>query len=114
MKLRYKVLGLSGLLLAVFLYGRYAKPKTTSPGPLPAGDTEQIIVDPGSDRLTIRRPGKLDQHLTLPDRPSTFDVNKNGTVKVTSQQFGLEHQLFVGGLLADKAHFGLGVDGLYW
>jgi hypothetical protein len=117
MKLRYKILAILSVLLGVYLWGRHGKstvPQSHSPAVLPAGDTEQIIVDPGSDSLIIRHPGKPDQHLTLPDRPSVFDVKANGTVKVTSQQFGFEHHLFLSGLLADKAHFGLGVDGMYW
>jgi len=110
MKLRYKLGIIVTALLAAFLYGRCAKPKTTGPGILPKDDKEQIIVDPDHNSLIIRRPMKPDQHLTLPDRPSTFDIKNDGTVKVTSAQMGWEEHPFIGGMISDQFRFAAGSD----
>lgn len=114
MKLRYKLgILVSGLLVA-FLYGRCAKPKTTSPGILPKDDTERITVNPETHKLIIQRPGQKPQTLTLPDQTSTFDVKQNGTVKVSSKQFGFEEHPFVGYAVSDIGRFVAGSDLTYY
>lgn len=80
---------------------------------LPPNDAEQLIVDPRSHTITIKRPGKTTV-THLPDRPTVVDIQKDGTVKVTASQYGLEHRLFLGAGYSDALRFGLGMDGLYW
>jgi hypothetical protein len=113
-RLRYKLGLLATIVLWAFLQGRScAKPKPKSPAVLPANDTEQITVDPSRHIISILTPaGRRTE--TLPDRPSTIDVRKDGTVKVTSSQMGLERHWFVGVVGADHARVGVGVDGLYF
>lgn len=117
MRFRYKL----GLVVAVlgitFGLGRCQRktggPNLSIPTALPPNDLEQIQVDPSTHQLIITT--KIGSHIvTLPDRTSTIDVLKNGTVKVTSPQFGLEHHMFIGLLGSDHARLGVGVDALYW
>jgi hypothetical protein len=116
MKLRYKILGVAVLLSTVFLFGRCNRTPAavTRPTVLPNNDKEQIIVNPSNDTLEILQSGQKPQILTLPDTLTTVDIHKDGSVKVTSPQFGLEHHLFVAGLASNKLRLGVGVDGLYY
>lgn len=116
MKLRYKLIAIAAILGAVFMWGRHSKtslqsPKT--PAVLPANDREQIIVNPDNHTLTIVKPTG-NEVLHLPDRTSTIDIKKDGTVSVTSPQFGMEHKVFIGGVFSDYARVGVGLDGFYW
>jgi hypothetical protein len=117
MRLRYKI-GLIVLVLgSAFLLGRCGRKQpgnNTSPTVLPANDAEQITVDPSTHQLTILRPGGQRIVETLPDRPSTIDILKNGTVNVTSKQFGLEHHMFIGIVGSDHARIGVGLDAFYY
>ena len=115
-KLRYKIVSVLLVLVGVFLYGRCGGPKQKSPTiqpVLPSNDTEQIRVNPETHQLIIVT-SKGTQTVTLPDRTSTIDVLKNGTVTVTSPQFGFEHHLFVGLVGSEHVRFGAGMDGLYF
>lgn len=80
---------------------------------LPPQDTEQITVDPSSHKLTIKTKTGY-KTVTLPDHVSTIDVHKDGTVQVTSPQFGLEHHMFVGLVGSDHIRLGAGADLFYW
>ena len=80
---------------------------------LPSNDVEQIRVNPDIHKLIIIST-KGTRTVTLPDRMSTIDVLKNGTVKVTSPQIGLEHHLFLGIVGADHARIGVGEDIFYF
>ncbi len=118
MRLRYK-LGLVLVVLGVtFGLGRCKRtetngPKSSAPAVLPVNDIEQIRVDPSTHQLIILT-NKGTQTVTLPDRISTIDVHKDGTVQVTSPQFGFEHHLFIGLVGSEHVRLGVGVDGLYW
>jgi hypothetical protein len=113
MKFRYKLGLFVTICIYVFFLGRgCAKPKPPIRA-LPSGETERIIVDPGSHTITIQTPSGLKTE-TLPDRPSIFDVQSNGTVKLTVKQFGLEHHVFAGAVLSDSARLGVGIDGIYY
>jgi|ERR1700690_131053 len=116
MKLRYKLLGLATLMCFLgYLIHRFPKGiiSPSKPYVLPAQDKEQIIVDPVKHQLIIVRPGKT-TITTLPDRRSTIDVKKDGSVTVTAPQFGFEARPFVGAFYSDKLRFGGGLDGLYY
>ena len=117
MKLRYKI-GLIALVLgSVFALGRCGGRSTDHkailPAVLPVNDSEQITVDPSTHQLIVLRPGKRIVE-TLPDRPSTIDIHKDGQVIVTSKQIGLEHHMFVGILGADHVRIGAGLDAFYY
>ena len=117
MRLRYKIGGIVIILGSVFLFGRCGGrttgPKSTLPTVLPPNDIEQISVNPDTHQLVIQT-AKGIQTITLPDRTSTIDVLKNGTVKVTSPQMGLEHHIFAGAVLSDHARIGIGMDAFYY
>jgi hypothetical protein len=113
MCLRYKIGGVVAVLLGVFLYGRYGRPKPVVPNILPPGDTEQIIVDPVHHNLIITTPQGT-QTISLPDHPSVIDVHHDGTVKVTSPQYGFQIRPFAGVYYSDALRFGGGVDLGYW
>lgn len=114
MRLRFKVGLIAAIALWAFLQGRgCAKQKSAAPAVLPPNDTEQIVVDPSRHTISmLTRTGR--KTVTLPDRPSTIDVLKDGQVKVTSQQIGFEHHLFIAALGADHARLGFGMDGWYF
>lgn len=113
-------------LAALFLLGLYlllrvrsggargTLSRPASPGAvLPKDDNEQIIVDPHLHTLIITRPtGTTVTH--LPDHATVIDVRKDGTVGVTSPQWGLERRLFAGAYMSDKFRLALGMDGLYF
>jgi hypothetical protein len=80
---------------------------------LPPQDTEQITVDPSSHKLTIKTKTGY-KILTLPDRVSTIDVHKDGTVNVTSPQLGFQHHMFLGVVGSDHIRLGAGADLFYW
>ena len=118
MKLRYKIVTFFVILVSVFLYGRCSNPKITHPGysgapVLPVADTEQIKFNPDNHTLQILTSSGL-KTVTLPDRTSTIDIQKNGIVKVTAPQFGFEHHMFVGITGSDKVRLSVGMDGLYY
>lgn len=114
MSLRYKIGSVLAVLFGVFLWGRCGHRRAPIiPRMLPPNDLEQIIVDPNRHTLVIMRPTGT-QTLTLPDRQSIIDLRKNGTIDVTSKQFGLEHHLFVGITGSDHARVAVGIDGFYW
>jgi hypothetical protein len=113
MKLRYKLLGGVALCAWLLLAMKGCFDPKPTPGPLPKNDNEQIIVDPNSHHLTIVTAAGP-RVITLPDRPSTIDLLKNGDVKITSAQFGFEHHVFAGAVLSDSARLGIGMDGVYY
>lgn len=117
MNFRYKVGLVVFVLGSVFALGRCGGrstgPKATLPAVLPSNDKEQIIVDPSRHRLTIVRPDKT-QVLTLPDHPSVIDIHKDGSVYVTSPQFGFERRFFAGLQGSDAFRVAAGIDGVYW
>jgi len=116
MKLRYKIVAVFAVLAGVFLYGRCGGPKQKSPSiqpVLPSADTEQIRVDPSTHQLIIVSPEGT-KTVTLPDKISTIDVLKDGSVKVTSPQMGFQLRPFVGAYYSDAMRFGLGADLGYW
>lgn len=108
-------------LLALFLYirvryGAYNEAKASVPGTvavLPQNDKEQILIDPVKHSLIIVKPTG-NETLTLPDHQSTIDIHKDGTVSVTSPQYGLEHRLFLGVQGSDKFRLAAGMDAYYF
>src|ERR1700690_986871 len=111
-KLRYKITILSVLLLSVFLYGRCNKAKPVVK-PLPLEDKEQIVIDPVKHKLIVITPSGP-KVSTLPDRESTIDIKKDGTIKVTSSQLGIEARPFAGIFYSNGLRYGAGVDGFYF
>lgn len=115
-RLRYKILGIVGILLSVFLWGRCGRNRDTvhkTPVALPPNETERITVDPSGHRLTITTPVGT-RTLALPDRASTIDVSKDGSARVTAQQLGFERRLFGGIHASDKFRVAAGVDMWYF
>lgn len=116
---RYALLaGLLGLvLLALYLFMRirYGKPSVaTAPVTvLPKEDKEQILIDPVKHTLIIVKPTG-NETLTLPDHPSTVDIRKDGTVKITSPQWGLERRFFFGAQGSSAFRLAAGLDGAYF
>lgn len=87
---------------------------------LPTNDTERIIVDPRKHTLTVVKenltPGGKPSvtTTTLPDRQSTVDIHKDGSVAVTAPQLGIELRPFLGVGYSDDARLAIGADVLYW
>ena len=117
--LKYKLFAILLVLIGVFLYGRCGgKRALTNPvSPvkvtLPMEDTEQILVNPVKHTITIVKPSSSIT-TTLPERTSTIDIHKDGTVKVTAMQFGYEVRPFVGVTYTDGLRFGGGADLYYF
>lgn len=104
---------LLGLWLLAFRSGKPLSNHPITGAPLPKDDTEQIVVDPRNHTIIICRPsGDIVTH--LPDKPTVIDIHKDGTVKVTAPQWGLEARPFIGFGYSDDVRFALGLDGLYW
>ena len=115
MKLRYKLLVLYIIFSAAFIFFKL-KPKTNNSSGLsvlPKGDVEQIHINPARHTIRIQTATEI-KTLTLPDQQSTIDVNKNGSVSITSKQFGLEHHFYAGAVLSDTGRFAVGADLLYY
>lgn len=74
---------------------------------------EKIIVNPTTHKLSIvTHEGQKD--VFLPDRPSSIEIDKKGSVSVTSRQFGTEIKPFVGFQFSDTARIAFGADLLYY
>jgi len=119
-RLRFKitlaVAMIVGVLVWISGYRHGASRPPSGPNPatvLPSNESERITVDPEKHTLIIQTPMKV-KVVTLPYNKSTIDVFKNGEVKVTSSQFGLEHHVFMGYGLSDTGRFVIGLDGLYY
>jgi len=115
-KIALAVAMIAGVLVWISGYRHGASRSPAGPNPatvLPVNETERITVDPEKHTLTIQTPMKV-KVITLPERKSTIDILKNGEVKVTSPQFGLEHHMFIGYGLSDTGRFMAGIDGLYY
>jgi|SRR6185295_16089915 len=82
---------------------------------LPKDDKEKIIIDPSNHRIDIITADGIKRE-TLPGmRPSSIEIKKDGSVVVTSPQWGFEHGVFVGGGFSnDGLRFGIGVDVFYY
>ena len=118
MTLRYKLLAVLIILVSVFLYGRCSRPnapqgKPNSPAVLPPNDLEEIIVDPVKHTLIVVKPTG-NQTMTLPDHQSVIDFHKDGSVKITSPQSGLEHRFFFGIQGSNMFLVAAGMDGAYF
>jgi hypothetical protein len=86
---------------------------------LSKNDVAKIVIDPLHRRMTtIKDKGSqppLIQTVTLPDRPSSIEILKNGQIIVHSPQFGTEFRPFGGvGYSLNGGFVALGIDGLYW
>jgi hypothetical protein len=116
-RLRYKLALVGAVLLAVLVWVsgyRHGHQAGATSGPnaspiLPKNDTEQITVDPGTHRITILTPSGPKTE-TLPDRPSTFDIHKDGTVTISSKQLGFETKPFIGIGLGEGVRVYAGAD----
>lgn len=88
----------------------------TSSNHLAPDVTEKIIIDPA--RRTLRRitpEYPSGRTLILPDRPSSVELLKDGTLRVTARQWGPELKPFAGaGFAGKKALAIVGVDMLYY
>ena len=116
MRLRYKIGLVVAVLAGMFLWGRCNRPGPSVPkaaAVLPVEDKEQIKVDPVKHTITIQTPTGT-KTVTLPDKVSTIDIRKDGTVKVTSPQFGFQLRPFAGAYYSDALRFGAGADLGYW
>lgn len=109
------------VLLALILFIRVhlggntgVKPPVPTAGAvLPSNDKEQILVDPVKHTLIIVKPTG-NQTLSLPDRPSIIDIRKDGTVQVTSPQYGWEHMAFMGIQASRYVRIAAGMDAFYF
>ncbi len=118
MRLRFKAVLVLVILGITFCLGRCKRTETSGPKPtvptvLPADDKEQIIVDPVHHALIIVKPTG-NTTLTLPDHQSTIDIRKDGTVQVTSPQWGWEHRLFFGVQGSNAFRLAAGMDAGYF
>lgn len=108
------IVALMLVALVLYLRVRYGKPATSHPvAVLPSDDIEQISVDPVKHTLTIKKPTG-NQTLILPDHVSTIDLHKNGTVSVTSPQYGFEHRPFFGIQGSNAFRLAAGMDAGYF
>lgn len=114
MKLRYKLLSVFLVLVGVFLYGRCSKPKAKLSTVIPSNDTEQIIIDPIHHTIITTDAHNHQTVTTLPDRQSVIDIHKDGSVQVTSAQWGKELRPFGGLAFSDAARLSIGADVFYW
>ena len=117
MNLRHKfaVVWVGGVcLLIAFLYGKIDKKGPKGIAVLPKNDTEQISFNPATHQLIILGPGNKKTVETLPDRTSKIDVHKDGSVSVTSPQFGFEERPFIGVMVSDQFRFVAGSDLVYY
>jgi len=97
-----------------YRHGNVNAPSRPNASPiLSSNESERITVDPEKHTLIIQTPQKV-KVVTLPFNKSTIDILKNGDVKVTSSQFGLEHHLFMGYGLSDTSRIAAGLDCLYF
>lgn len=104
------------LLVGVWLFMRHkdqvvdhkAADTTLAPGVV-----DKLIVDPDKHTLIVVTSSK-EEHLFLPDRPSSIEINKNGQVTVTSKQYGTEIKPFGGVGYSDSFRLYGGVDLAYW
>lgn len=117
---RYAALaGLLGLLLlGAFLYFRVRRSPmggipTLATAILPANDKEQLIVDPHTHSLIVKQPGHTTA-TSLPNRPTVIDVHKDGSVTVTSRQYGPEFAPFLGLYFSERQRLAVGVDVFYY
>lgn len=85
----------------------------TSSQVLNPGVREKIVVNPDKHTLDIITANKVD-HLFLPDRPSSIEINKNGTINVTSKQWGTELHAFIGLQASDAFRVAAGADLFYY
>lgn len=114
-KLRWKLL-LTAILWGWF-YWMYKQAKGLDNPPstlLPKNDIVRITVDPDKHHLRIEQPNRKLVDTFLPDRASTFEVKTDGTLKVTSSQFGFERHFFLGVFGSEFLRFGGGLDFFYW
>ncbi len=116
------VIGIVALVLfglVLYFRVRYGRPAGFLGGSaptvavLPKEDKEQFIIDPVKHSLIIVKPTG-NQTLSLPDRRSVIDLRKDGTVQVTSPQWGWEHRFFLGGHVSDTFRIAAGMDGFYF
>ncbi len=122
---RYAVLlGLPGLvLLALYLvfrnYSGSGLPDTLGDSPnapgatLPRNVAEQIVIDPRKHTMVFKRNGKT-VVMHLPDKQTVITLKESGQILVASPQWGLEVRPFIGLGFSTDAHFGIGLDGVYW
>lgn len=116
MKFRYKLIAIAVFLAGIFMWGRHSKHVATAPLPaavLPKDDNEQIIVDPHHHSLIIVKPTG-NRTINLPDHPTVIDFKKDGSVKVTSPQWGWERRFFFGVQGSDKFRVAAGMDAFYF
>lgn len=113
MKLRYK-LSIGVVVIAGVFLLRNCGQRIAKPGVLRPDTKEQIIIDPRNRRIQIVTENGVKQ-TTLPDRPSTIDILKDGTVKVNAPQIGWETSPFIGvGYALSGGQLLGGVDLAYW
>lgn len=118
MRLRNKIGLVIGVLVAVFSLGRCRRaphsPKVSATAVLPKADKEQVIVDPFHHTIHIITQQGIEQ-MTLPDHSSKIDVLKDGSVKITASQFGVELRPYLGvGFTLRSGTVMYGTDLLYW
>lgn len=110
-------LGLTLAGLCAFFFGRGCQKKhdaATASTILAPDVKEKIVIDPRKHTVVIvTREGT--KATTLPDRPSSIEIHNDGKVIVTSPQWGIELDPFLGA--AFSLHGGLlgaGTDFFYW
>lgn len=117
MTLKHKLISVGAILAGVFLWGRCSRTAHLGvPVPanvLPKDDNEQILIDPVHKSLIVVNSNGT-RTLTLPDRPTTIDIRKNGTINVTSPQYGMERRIFGGVYASDKFRIAAGADLWYF
>jgi len=116
-KLRYKLLAFMSVLAAVFLWGRCGRSASQNPpqpSVLPKDTVVRVTTDPSKNHVRIEQQGQKTLDMFLPDRPSTFEVKTDGTVRVSSAQYGFERKLFFGVFASEHLRIGAGIDLMYW
>lgn len=112
----YLLAGLFVAVLALFFVARGCDKRIdrkTVDTTLPVGTIEKLVINPNTHKLTVITPGK-EETLFLPDRPSSIEINKNGTVNVTSKQFGTELKPFIGFQVSNMFRLAFGLDLMYY
>lgn len=106
--------GCGVLLLCLHVHSCTKSQMEIKNSPLPKEDLVRITVEPDKHYLRIEQRAGRPIDAYLPDRPSTFEIRENGSVKITSAQYGFEHKFFGGVQISNVFRVGVGMDAWYW
>ncbi len=113
---RLYLLGGAGVVILVIFLTVWHQRKTETKivsRILPADVQEKLIIDPTHHSLIILS-DKGTKAITLPNRPSSIEVLKNGKLRLNVPQYGWEHSPFIGIGYSTQLNDYIGLDLWYW